>query len=928
MQADVLKMPPVLKSTQSATFLAVLDLDFARGTITVGVVASYEIASILRVRVPVTAFFDTNQVQKWFVDLGRFDEPVTVSVLDVFTGTGYLMVHGDGIVHPRLPLVSSGLTIAVGFHLQAVLMGSRAAGLYLEVAAGFDALVSFEPFSIGGRIYARGELRLFIIGISASAELTVLVGRQLVGGVQVERTYVHGEACGEVDFFFFSVRGCVSLTLGSTPPDEPVAPPLVAGVKLVSRSPALVEGSATDRAVDGVLADAPDAATPAPLPSVPLDAVPVVLFRTPPSVAPGGVVLGGVANGASGLPADPWVRRGDRWWRYQVTKVELVGALQPAPPAGKTPATWWARGMPGDPQHGPALALLSWLPTPASRAVPSGKRLDTIVTERWGRVCGPAAEPAPVLWTFDRQPAGPSAVGWKLGGVAWPDPGGAYRSGPADARLTVVEAWRTGDALADRLQGTDPARVVGDAVPCPATPGGTIDSLQPWQAGQPLSFSRAALPTSGASLQDVADLLADGVPLGDVAAQWGQRAWDRTFSRRRIACDGRVLRSPAGDVPEPAPDGDDEERAVAKAAWERARFRPSELEDAVVVRVAGGLAAMRLFLLVPRRHLERGLVVVFRDARGTRLGARPVNGADMLRPGNALPPAGPTPPGRGPTRSSAPGASPRAWRPSSAHSYRCSSPSTRRRAPCSSTSATTARSRRSRGATRRSGSWRWRASRPPSGAAPSGTRPRSRRSTAPSRRRSPETPTTTRSSSRDDVHGARALEGRVGQAGRAAGRHRARELRPRADAGVPLHRRPARPRPEGPRAVGARLGAVDGRDGGPLPEPVRIALAHGKVAALFDAYGEELRVLVRSATGRHPAPPGGGGPGAALAVPLALGGVLKAAPAALRVPTPWQQAVETQLAGLPCKPPAGAARTTPCSRSSTPSTRSPTTCST
>ena len=44
-------------------------------------------------------------------------------------------------------------------------------------------------------------------------------------------------------------------------------------------------------------------------------------------------------------------------------------------------------------------------------------------------------------------------------------------------------------------------------------------------------------------------------------------------------------------------------------------------------------------------------------------------------------------------------------------------------------------------------------------------------------------------------------------------------------------------------------------------EPVRIALATQKVAALFDAYGKELRVVVRAASGQHPEPPGGGAPG-------------------------------------------------------------------
>jgi hypothetical protein len=344
----------------------------------------------------VTAFFDTNHLDQWLVDLGKNTDPVTVSILGVFEGTGYLMIHGDGTtIHIEgLPLVTQGITVAVGFHMSVVLMGSKAVGLYLEVAAGFDAIVAFSPFAIGGRIYVSGELRLWIIGISASAELTVLVGRQVIDqGLPSEhtedRTYVHGKVCGKVDFFFFSVEGCVELTIGDDTPIPLVAPPLVKGVSLVSRSPALVEGTAVDRAVDGVIGTAVAPGSTEPLPSVPLDAIPVILFETAPTVAPGDVVLGGEARGANGLPSNPWVKRGDSWWRYRVTQVELLGPLLPAD--GKTPATWWARQLVGDPQVGPALALLDWLPDATPKAVALGRELRKTVTDRWGTICTPAA---------------------------------------------------------------------------------------------------------------------------------------------------------------------------------------------------------------------------------------------------------------------------------------------------------------------------------------------------------------------------------------------------------------------------------------------------------------------------------------------------------------------------------------------------------
>ena len=66
------------------------------------------------------------------------------------------MVHGNGISLPTNPGRSwspAGIAVATGFHIQCVLMGSKSVGLYLEVAAGFDAILGLDPFYLGGIIY-------------------------------------------------------------------------------------------------------------------------------------------------------------------------------------------------------------------------------------------------------------------------------------------------------------------------------------------------------------------------------------------------------------------------------------------------------------------------------------------------------------------------------------------------------------------------------------------------------------------------------------------------------------------------------------------------------------------------------------------------------------------------------------------------------
>ncbi|MEN0129598.1 MAG: DUF6603 domain-containing protein [Brevundimonas sp.] len=901
MKADVIKMPPALKdANQQATFLAVLDLDLGRGTITIGLVASYEIESLLTIRVPVTAFFDANHLDQWFVDLGSNTNPVTVSVLDVFEGTGYLMVHGDGTtIHIEgLPLVTTGITVAVGFHIRAVLMGSKAVGLYLEVAAGFDAIVAFSPFAIGGRIYVSGELRLWIIGISASAELTVLVGRQVIdAGLPTEhtddRTYIHGEVCGEVDLFFFTIKGCVELTIGDDTPLPLIPPPLVSGVSLVSRSPALVDGSAVDRAVDGVLGRAVEAGSADELPSVPLDAIPVVLFETAPAVAAGDVVLGGVARGANGLPANPWIRRGESWIRYRITSVELDGELT----EGSTPATWWARALVGDPQVGPALALLSWLPTATPRAVALGRELTKTVEERWGTTCTPVAKAVPVLWTFDEQATGPSASGWVLTGVAWPDEPGTWRSAPPDSKAVVHEPWRTGDTFVDLLQGTEPAVVVGDRVTCPRK-GGVVVGNRGVTAANDKAFGPSALPAAGAGTDDVMALLANGVSLQDAGAAWGRIA----TGDGQTTCEGRILRSPTGDEPEPAPGADDLEVEQVKEAWDALGFEPSELGDSVTLRVEAGLASFDALLLVPRRGVERGLVLRFRDAKGSLLDEYRASGADMVSGSHPIPAQWLADPWSDPVQRAAQIAA-RVLAAGGGLLPVLVSP----KVPDGTVEVEIGWDRQAKDLI---GLAFW-------VVAAAGT-------TAAELNRE-DWDTTTITSDTDAVTTA-VTDDPDDHALLLPGREYTVRVRWEAQS-IKQDARPAANAPDAytagtPQEFRFRADGTDraperldpwllttapgvGETGVLLGEPLRIALATQKVGALFDAYGEELRIVVRSASGRHPSPPGGGSPGSPVVVPLEIDSEVLVPVEGMAIMTPWQETVTALLDSLPCTPGTG-----------------------
>jgi large repetitive protein len=578
MKAKILATPP---DPAQYPILAVIDI--SPDSLTIGLLAEYDFASIVRLKVPVRLFFDFSPAENWQFDLGTFSEPVLVSILDLFRGSGYFMIHGMGINPPPPALsglpVTSGITLAVGFHVELV-WGSTSIGLYAKVASGLDAFVSSKPIFVAGKITLSGELRLFIVSIGASAELDAETD-----GTQY---HVHGKICGHVDFFFFSVEGCVDFTLNSPVPRPHIAPPLIDSLVLVSRSPALVEGSGSDTAIDGVLVTvpSPDAGTP-----VPLDAVPVLTFGVTPEVEATFQVLGGKPLATPGTAFNPWVKRGADWWRYKLLSV----TISPVPGPGDTPVTWWARKPTVDPQEGTRLALLSWLPMATPRAVPYGEKLTTMVHDAWGDVCTPVADAAPTLYTWDLQAIGESRTGWRLPGVMWPDPPGTYRSDRENEDLHVTERWRSGFEQTDRLRGIDAADVVGGAVACARTDS-TRPTLQQLAAG---SFGPGGgsmmLSSSALALSQVTNLLAGGGSPREVVARMTA---DSVFKRHVFDCQGRVLRSPSGDSAEPSRFGPESDRKFVERAWDFIGFKPDDLVNGVTLHT-GHTTDITLLFAVP-----------------------------------------------------------------------------------------------------------------------------------------------------------------------------------------------------------------------------------------------------------------------------------------------------------------------------------------
>ena len=249
MKANVLAVMPELKSTAEGTFLAVLDLDFGRGTLTIGLQIDFDVEPLVRIKVPAEAFFNFNDTNDWHLDLGRYIDPVQAKVLQIFDASGYLMLSGSGISGiPNLPAVT-GFSVAAGLHVSFTWGGGP---LFARLAAALDAIVGFAPFRLAGILSVRGTLHLFIVDIGAWAELQVAVGDDSAGG-KVAR--IDGKICGRVEFLFFAVEGCLDFALGDDSVPIPDPPDLVKSLKLVSRSPALVLGTGVDKPIDCGIGD-------------------------------------------------------------------------------------------------------------------------------------------------------------------------------------------------------------------------------------------------------------------------------------------------------------------------------------------------------------------------------------------------------------------------------------------------------------------------------------------------------------------------------------------------------------------------------------------------------------------------------------------------------------------------------------------------
>jgi hypothetical protein len=398
---------PVERADRPGYGLSIIGLVVVDDTaVTVALRGHYEVPGLLVLDVPVGGWFPyANPTDSWVHvgadgQPGRAGSPVTITllpdVLDVRVWA-FVMVHGNGLspgLMGKPELEFSGFAIGFGAGWE---IDWSAGPIRLEASAMVLAGFGTDPLLLAAGIWVRGSLDLVVISIAARGEITLLTDG--------ERTDLHGEFCGEVDCFFFSIEGCVEINISATlgGPDAPPSP--IAGIDLVSR-----RGSATAKAAG---ADSGE------LPRVWPDTIPVIHFAH--FVRPD--VGGGDFSIQTPMPGPVWSGSRDLKYAYRITAVTLEtvgGAAFHPPPGGHFDTAWWWPGVrsttapPGLSAAGSEtrdLALLTWEPWTGLLPLtePAGSPADPggLV----GDLCDPvrAADPVCVLGELGR-PAGPGAA--------------------------------------------------------------------------------------------------------------------------------------------------------------------------------------------------------------------------------------------------------------------------------------------------------------------------------------------------------------------------------------------------------------------------------------------------------------------------------------------------------------------------------------
>ncbi len=237
---NIVKVPDLIAkdergSTSTITGLIVIDDE----AIKLAVSATYTIPKILTLNVPFAAYFPYPSTPgDVYVRIGsdgqaqhaRYGEPVTLTLLPTVIDArawAYLMVEQGGLLDlggdSRFDFDGFAVGFGAGWEI-----GWKAGPIELNASA--KVLVGFgtAPLIVKGGVFVAGKLDMVVTSISVHGEL-ILEARENAGDVEVR---IEGEFCGEVDLWFFSLEGCVGISIAPSVDTEP--PPPASPVRAIS----------------------------------------------------------------------------------------------------------------------------------------------------------------------------------------------------------------------------------------------------------------------------------------------------------------------------------------------------------------------------------------------------------------------------------------------------------------------------------------------------------------------------------------------------------------------------------------------------------------------------------------------------------------------------------------------------------------------
>jgi hypothetical protein len=371
--------------------------------VTIALRAQFTLPRLLLIDIPFGAHFPTSG-RDWFVHLGsdgvnqRGPGPIQAVVLPGLLDIGgwaYLMVHGDGLADLGgiAGFDLAGFSVGFGFGLKTT-MGALFVRLDLSAYAVIG--VGTNPFVLLGHGGLQGELHLGPVSLGVSADVDLQIGPR------EDDKWLQVEVCGEVDLFFFDLRGCVEIDVGSVHKEIP--PPTEWPLRSVML---------TDHRYGDAVAAATESGK---APKVWPDAIPLLQFSTGPAngldpnsqFAP--VLAGGGPGGWAGtIGGDGTYGSHDLRYTFRLVRLDLFevdDGIETLVAEGLEAA--WQLPKHGDPTNllpgARELGLLTWEPHLWTRALPDGgKGLADDPLDPIAGACNPLPDAVP---------------GWALGALA------------------------------------------------------------------------------------------------------------------------------------------------------------------------------------------------------------------------------------------------------------------------------------------------------------------------------------------------------------------------------------------------------------------------------------------------------------------------------------------------------------------------------